>query len=43
MNLSFLLALDGYASEALGEIPSCCEFGSGYCVASDGRDSLELR
>jgi hypothetical protein len=42
INLSFLLASDGYASEALGEIPSSCEFGSGYCVASDGRESLQL-
>ena len=42
MNLSFLLASEGYASDALGEIPSSCEFGSGYCVASDGRDSLYL-
>lgn len=40
MNLSFVLVSDGYASEALGDIPSSCEFGSGYCVASDGRDSL---
>jgi hypothetical protein len=42
MNLSLVLLSEGYASEALGEIPRSCEFGSAYCVASDGRDSLRV-
>lgn len=40
MNLSFVSSLEGYASEALGEMPEGC--GPGYCVARDGRESLEL-
>jgi hypothetical protein len=43
MLFAFVFSSDGYASDALGEMPSSCESGSGCCVASAGRDSLEMR
>jgi hypothetical protein len=40
MNWLLEFSSEGYASEAFGEMPRSCEFGSGYCAARDGRDNL---
>ena len=40
MNWLFEASSEGYASDALGEMPRSCELGNGYCAARDGRDNL---